>query len=319
MKLRKNRSRTRLVGLIAGLLSLGLVAAGCGGAGGGGGADGGGGGDAGGGGAAAKSEPIKIGYITWGEDVAATYLWKHILEERGYTVELTQLQVAGLFSGMARGDLDLFLDTWLPTTHEQYWQQYGDQLEKIGLWYDNASLSIAVPEYAPIDSLTQLSEQAQRYNGEIIGIEPGAGLTDITKNQVIPQYNLGDQFRLVTGSTPTMLAQLERSIQNQEPIVVTLWHPHWAYNAYPIKDLKDPKGALGETEQIYTTARSGFSEDRPQVAEWLSNFKMNDEQLQSLENLIFNEYGENEREQAVKEWVSQHQDLVNQWTGGSGS
>src|SRR5690554_1100356 len=46
-------------------------------------------------------------------------------------------------------------------------------------------------------------------------------------------------WELQTSSTPTMLTELETALENCEPIVVSLWHPHWAYAAYSIKDLED--------------------------------------------------------------------------------
>src|SRR5690554_3433376 len=58
------------------------------------------------------------------------------------------------------------------------------------------------------------------------------------------------EFELVESSTPAMLAALDSAVANDEPIVVTLWTPHWAYDAYPIKNLEDPDGAWGEPEEI---------------------------------------------------------------------
>lgn len=313
--------RSRAAGLAAGLLSMGLVAAACGG-----GAGGQGGQAAGGGGG--KSEPINIGYITWAEDVATTYLWQRILEKRGYQVELKQLQVAALFSGMARGQLDLFLDTWLPVTHKQYWQQYGDQLKKYAQWYDGATLELAVPKYAPINSIAQLDEYAKELNGKITGIGPGAGETDLIKNKIMPAYNLKDDLRYVTSGSAAMLAALKSATSNREPIVVALWHPHWAYAAFPIRDLQDPKNAWPGGEKLYVTGRQDFGKDYPKVAKWLSNYKLNDKQLSSLENKIFSvrngkvvSKAENpqQRRRIIDEWISNHRKLVNSWVGGSGS
>lgn len=270
-------------------------------------------------GAGGGNKKITIGYITWAEDIAATFLWEHILEERGYDVELTQLAVGPTFKGLTSGDLQLFFDTWLPTTHKQYWEQYGDQLEQLSLWYDNATLEIAVPEYSPLNSIADLKGQAATFDGKIIGIEPGAGLTDITKNQVIPQYGL-DGYTLATSSTPAMLAALESATQAKKPIVVTLWHPHWAYDAYPIKDLQDPKGALGAAEKVYVVAPKGFSEQSPEVAGWVSKFKMNDQQLADLENVVVNRAeSEEQRRAAVDKWAAANQELVTSWAGPAGA
>jgi len=267
--------------------------------------------------AAGEGGSVHIGLIPWDEDIAATYLWKNILENEGYTVEITQLDVAPVYSGLARGDMDLFLDAWLPATHGDYWAEYGDQLEDLKVWYDNGLLTLAVPEYVDVQTIADLQGQADTFGGRIIGIEPGSGLMRVTRDEAMPGYGLDEEYTLVEGSTPAMLAELERATNNEEPIVVTLWHPHWAYAAYPIRDLEDPEGLMGDAEEMHAVARQGFSEDFPQVAEWLGNFEMNDDQLGTLEDLIINQYDQGQEEQAVEEWLSDsaNQDLVNGWLG----
>ncbi|MGH3501272.1 MAG: glycine betaine ABC transporter substrate-binding protein [Nocardioidaceae bacterium] len=297
--------------LLAGVLALGVTAAACGGGGGTSSS-----GNNGGGGGPNKSEPITIGLITWGEDIATTHLWKYILEQKGYTVKIQQLGVGPTFAGLASGDLDLFFDTWLPVTHKKYWQRYGDKLTKLTQWYGNASLHLTVPKYSPANSIADLPKYTKRFDGKITGIEAGAGEMGVVHDQVIPKYGLKDAgYTLVEGSTPAMLAALDKATSEHKPILVTLWRPHWAYSAYPIKDLKDPKGAMGATEKLYVVGPKSFPDDHPQVAKWLGNFKLNDKQLGSLENLVLNKMKDNQQ-QAVKKWVGQHQSLVDSWTSG---
>ena len=132
----------------------------------------------------------------------------------------------------------------------------------------------------------------------------------------MPGYGL-DAFELVEGSTPAMLAELERAINDEAPIVVTLWRPHWAYSVFPIKDLADPKGSLGEAEELHAIARDGFSADYPEIAEWIGAFEMNDDQLAELEDLVLNEYGAGQEAAAVEEWLSDSDNraLVDGWLG----
>lgn len=136
------------------------------------------------------SGSISIAYIPWDEDIAVTYLWKKVLEDNGYEVSVEQLDVAPTFQGIADGNVDLFFDTWLPVTHEDYWTQYGDDIEDLGIWYDNAKLTIAVPDYMDITSLDELGSIGDQIDHEIIGIEPGAGLTRVTKEEMMPGYGL---------------------------------------------------------------------------------------------------------------------------------
>src|SRR5215211_5769212 len=78
-------------------------------------------GGCGGGGGGGDENTITIGYIDWDEDVAVTNLAAILLEEElGYEVETTLSEVGPLYSGVATGDIDAFLDVWLPNTHASY-------------------------------------------------------------------------------------------------------------------------------------------------------------------------------------------------------
>lgn len=299
---RRNRARTpRGVLLVAILAALALLAAACG--------NGDNGADAGG-----DSQAVNIGWIPWDEDVAVTHLWKYLLEEEGYEVELTQLDVAPVYQGLADGDVDVFLDAWLPQTHSDYWERFGDELEDVGIWYDSGTLNLAVPADLDVETIADLQGNADMFGGRIIGIEPGAGLMRVTREEAVPTYGL-DDYTVVEGSTPAMLAELERALDRDEPIVVTLWHPHWAYAAYDIKDLEDPEGAMGGAENLHVLGRPGFSDDFPELAGWLENFEMPDDALASLEALVINEYDEGEEQEAVEEWLSDsdNRELVDGW------
>ena len=217
----------------------------------------------------------------WDEGIAASELWKSILEDKGYNVTLEYADPAPVFSGLSTGDYDVTLDTWLPITHASYLEEYGDKITELGAWNDEAKLTIAVNEDAPIDSLEELAENADMFDNRLVGIEPGAGLTEATTENVIPTYGLED-MEYLTSSTPAMLSELKSATEAGENVAVTLWRPHWAYDAFPIKDLEDPEGTLGAAEGIYSYASSTFEEDFPTLAGWLKDFKMDSETLYSL-------------------------------------
>ncbi|MFD9876530.1 ABC transporter permease subunit, partial [[Kitasatospora] papulosa] len=107
-----------------------------------------------------QGQKINMGYIPWDEGIASTFLWKEILEQRGYETGITQLDAGPLYSGVARGDIDFQTDSWLPTTHKDYWDKYSDQLDDMGAWYGPTSLELTVPSYVKgIDSLEDLKGQ----------------------------------------------------------------------------------------------------------------------------------------------------------------
>jgi glycine betaine/proline transport system substrate-binding protein len=246
----------------------------------------------------------------WPEGEAVSYLWSSILEEKGYNVELEYPDVAAGFSGLSTGDYDVNLDVWLPVTHASYLDSFGDDIVDLGIWNNEATNNIAVNADAPVDSLDELADNAELFNSRLIGIEPGAGLTGITEEDVIPTYGL-DDWDFTTSSTATMLSELKAATDAGENIAVTLWHPHWAYDAFDIKDLEDPKGALGDAEGIHSYGSADFEEKFPQFAEWLAAFEMDTETLGSLQNEMFNGGADSSEYQSIVDaWIVENQDWV---------
>ncbi|MFJ8635433.1 ABC transporter permease/substrate binding protein [Streptomyces sp. NPDC093568] len=266
-----------------------------------------------------KGKEIKLGYIPWDEGIASTYLWKELLERRGFKVSTTQYAAGPLYTGLATGQIDFETDSWLPTTHAEYWEKYGKQLDDLGSWYGPTSLELSVPSYVKgVDSLEDLKNNAAEFKGKIIGIEPSAGMMGMLKDKVLKEYGLEGTYEVVDGSTPAMLAELKRAYAKKEPVVVTLWSPHWAYSDYDLTKLKDPKGAWGKGDGVHTLSRKGFAEDNPEVGEWLKNFSMTEKQLTGLESQI-TKAGKGKEQDAVRTWLKQNPGLLDKWAPLAGA
>jgi glycine betaine/proline transport system substrate-binding protein len=266
-----------------------------------------------------KGKEITIGYIPWDEGIASTYLWKELLERRGFKVKTTQYAAGPLYTGLATGQVDFQTDSWLPTTHAEYWQKYGNRLDDLGQWYGPTSLELTVPAYMKdVNSLADLKGKASTFQGRITGIEPSAGMMGLLKDKVLKEYGLDGTYRVVDGSTPAMLAELKRAYAKKEPIVVTLWSPHWAYSEYDLKKLKDPRGAWGKGDQVHTLSRKGFAADNPEVGTWLKDVRMTEAQLTSLEARI-QKAGKGKEQDAVRAWLKENPTLVDQWAPVDGA
>ena len=258
-----------------------------------------------------KKETITLGFIpSWTDGRSTAYLLANKLESMGYTVKMQELSEPGaLYTGLSKGDIDMYPSAWSELTHKKYMDKYSKNIDDLGAYYDNAKLTWAVPEYSKIKSIEDIKKHSKELDKKIIGIEPGAGLTDISQKEVIPQYGLND-FKLVTSSTTAMLAELKSATKDKREIVVTLWRPFWANSEFKVRDLEDPKGALGKSEALHFLAHKGFKDKHPEVAEWVSKLKMNDEQYGSLEDTVVNEYGEGKEKEAIKAWLEKNKDVL---------
>lgn len=258
-----------------------------------------------------NQKEINIAYVNWAEGVAMTHLAKEILEGQGYRVKLKNADIAPVFAALAKKDADVFLDSWLPVTHADYMEKYGDKLDILGDLYTEASIGMVVPSYVTINSIEDLAASKDKFNGKIVGIDAGAGIMGVTED-VLVDYNL--DYELLSSTGPMMAASLQKAIDKKEWIVVTGWRPHWKFSRFDLKFLTDSKGSYGKAEVIKSIARKGFKEEHPFAAELISNMKFSNEEISSLMNEVENAATESI---GVKSWIKNHQDLVKSWIPAS--
>jgi len=99
----------------------------------------------------------------------------------------------------------------------------------------------------------------------ITGIEPGAGIS-VTTERALEEYDELQGWEVELSSTGAMMSELDTKIENEEPIIVTGWNPHWMFAKYPdLKYLDDPDEIYGGTESIHSLTRLGFAEDHPEA------------------------------------------------------
>lgn len=251
---------------------------------------------------------INLAYVEWSSEVASTNVVAAVLEQAGYEVDLTSLSAAAMFQALSTGDADAIVAAWLPTTHADYMERLGDSIEDLGPNLDGTKLGLVVPEYTDVDSIADLNDNADSFNGEIIGIDPGAGLMALTE-EVVDTYDL--ELDLRSGSGATMTAALSSAINNEEDVVVTGWTPHWMFARFDIKYLEDPENVYGGAEQIHTAVRQGLEDDMPEAYAILDAFEWTPEQMGEV--MLMNQEDGSDPYENAKQWVEDNQDVVQQW------
>lgn len=254
-----------------------------------------------------SNDTIEISYVNWACATASTYLVKNILENEGYEVELHDLQAGMMWQSLTTDDADFILAAWLPGTHASYFGEVEEQVVNVGPNYEGAMIGLVVPSYVDIDSIEELNDNIDKFEGQIVGIDAGAGIMAAT-NTAIEEYAL--DLDLLESSDAAMTAELARAIENNEWVVVTGWAPHWKFADFDLKFLEDPKGVFGEEETINTITREGFASDHPEVQSFLENYKLTAEQLGGLISMM-EEY--TDRDEAAQAWIEQNKSLVDSW------
>lgn len=261
----------------------------------------------------ADTRKIEIGVNNWAENIAVANLWKILLEEKNYQVSLQSASKMILYNSVAQGKLDLTFEVWLPTTDSAPYSSIKDHVQLIGPWLKEANLGLAVPDYVDIKSIDELNAQKKKFEWHgrptVFGIEAGSGIMGLTE-KAIGEYKL--DYNLVSSSETAMLQSLERAMKRKEPIVVTLWKPHWVWAKKDLRYLDDPKKVYGTTDSIYAIASQTFKTENSQVEQWLQQWKMDDKSLGELMATI-NENGPNTPEKGAKIWIEANKAVVDAW------
>jgi glycine betaine/proline transport system substrate-binding protein len=260
---------------------------------------------------AKEEKKVELSYVSWAEGIAMTNLVAVILEDKmDYEVDMTLVGVAPAFISVANGNSDAFLDVWMPTTHESYMEEHGDDVVDLGASYEGAKIGLVVPSYMDIDTIEELADLETELDGKITGIEIGSGIMSAT-DTALTEYSELANFEAVSSSEAAMIAELDKAIKNEEPIVITGWAPHWIFGSYDLKFLEDSKEVYGGAESIRKIVREGLEDDHPEVFELLENFSLTDAQLSELMG-EFVDTDKSEKEVA-RAWMNANEDLVNSW------
>lgn len=265
----------------------------------------------------AKQKTLKFGVVAWSEALAEgeliRYIFKNYLK---YPIEITNPDIGVAYTAIANGDLDLFIESWLPLTHEAYWDKVASKVCDFGLLYEDASLGWAVPNYIPksvVSSVTDLgkSEVREKCKGEIIGIDPGSGLMQHSA-LMMKEYPELKGWKLLDSSDYSMVAELKRRMMRKEWVVVTLWRPHFAFSRFDIRYIDEPKKILGGEERCHIIGRRDFMEMFPnKVSMFLSRIYFPIGLVDELVDLY-----ETNDETAAAEFVKRHPKLIKYWVTG---
>ena len=265
-------------------------------------------------GPAVAAEPIKMAVTNWADVLSVANVAKYVLETNlKQPVQFVQADIGIQYQGVARGDLDIMVGGWLPVTHAMYYAKYKNDLDDVGVIYTGGKNGWAVPAYIPESQVSSISDLEKpdvksKLNGTIQGIEPGGGLMQASE-KTIKAYDLNG-YNLQSSSEAGMLAGVQRAYQSKQWVVATVWSPHWLFQKWQMRYLKDPKGTLGGEEQVHAFASKQFATKFPRADVFFKHFKLT---LADVEAIEFEGNSTNDYATAAKKFVDAHPEKLKAW------
>ncbi len=260
---------------------------------------------------ATNTKTANLVYNNWAEGVAYTHLAQAVLEDKmGYEVELTAADVVPGYMAIAQGSHDAVMECWRELQLD-YLARFSGKIKSLGNVYEGTRIGLAVPSYVTIDTIAELNEYADKFQGRITGIDAGAGTMQKIENELMPAYGL-DNLTLMSSSGPAMTAALSDAIKHKEWIVFPAWKPHWMFGRWDLKFLKqDDDKIMWQTGNIEIIGRIDLEQDKPELAQFLKNFYLTDAELSDL--ILKVKDSDEDVLPVARQWMNDHPDVVSKW------
>ncbi|WZL73296.1 glycine betaine ABC transporter substrate-binding protein [Clostridiaceae bacterium 35-E11] len=248
---------------------------------------------------------ISIGKVPYPHEWIPLNVIKQVAEEQGYRVEEVEGDIGFMFLGLSQGSIDILPDVWLPILHKNYMDKYEGKIDLVNTLYEKTEMGLGVPSYVEVDSIAELNKNAELFDNRIVGIEPSTGMM-LTAEETIEDYNM-DNIELVEGSTPAMLAEVDKAAKNNEPVLFLAWRPHVMFLKYDIKILKDEKN-IWKYDDVMTGVNPGLKEKAPDLYHFLQEFSIS---IQDIEEILYKAETEDKNiEELTAQWIEDHREEI---------
>jgi glycine betaine/proline transport system substrate-binding protein len=260
--------------------------------------------------------------VGWTDITATTAATGVVLRALGYETEVSVLSVPVTYTGLANGDIDVFLGNWMPTMEGDLAPHRDagkvDVLEPPNL--EGAKYTLAVSTSLAEQGLkdfADIAKFADQLDNKIYGIEPGNDGNRLIQGMIdADQFGLGE-FELQETSEQAMLAQAARAENSGEGIVFLGWEPHPMNANLQMTYLTGGDEVFGPNfggATVYTNTRAGYVTECPNVGKLLQNLRFSLDMENEIMSAILDD-GE-DPDDAAEAWLAAHPEALEPWLAG---
>lgn len=294
---------------------------------------------------------IIFGDLDWASAQFHNRVAQFILEEGyGCSTDVIPGSTLPIYNGMARGDIDISMEMWIPNVQD-WWDQESAKgtVEIVGVAYPDAVQGWFVPRYlvegddapaAGLSSVADLPQFASVFSdpedpdmGRFYNCIAGWGCEDANTRK-LAAYGLDETFtNFRPGTGGALAAAIELAILREQPIVFYYWGPTWVLGKVgdAVIQLEEPAydettwnammaadpAESAEAATAYPVIRvdigvnSEFGAEAPGVVEFLGQYGMNGADVSSA--LLYMQENDVEADEAAEEFLRTREDLWTAW------
>jgi glycine betaine/proline transport system substrate-binding protein len=259
--------------------------------------------------------------VGWTDITATTAAATVVMEALGYETETKVLSVPVTYTGLAEGDIDVFLGNWMPTMEADI-APYRDAgtVETVRTNLEGAKYTLATNEAGAALGITDFASIAANKDaleGQIYGIEPGNDGNRLIIDMIATGPFGLDGFEVVESSEQGMLAEVQKATEDGKPIVFLGWEPHPMNANFKMTYLEGGDDYFGPNlggATVATNTRAGYAAECPNTGKLLQNMGFTLAMENEIMGAILNDGAD--PADAAKAWLAANPAVWEPWLDG---
>jgi len=266
-------------------------------------------------------DKIVFSDVGWTDITATTATTAVIAEALGYETEIKVLSVPVTYTGLAEGDLDVFLGNWMPTMEADI-APYRDagKVETVRTNLEGAKYTLATNAAGAALGITDfaaIAAQKDALDSQIYGIEPGNDGNRLILDMIASGPFKLDGFEVVESSEQGMLAEVKKATEDGKPIVFLGWEPHPMNANFKMTYLTGGDDFFGPNlggATVATNVRAGYVAECPNTGKLLQNLVFSLAMENEIMGAILNDG--TDPADAAKAWLVANPSAWTPWLDG---
>lgn len=269
----------------------------------------------------AGCDKIVFSDVGWTDITATTAATSLVLTALGYETETKILSVPVTYTGLAGGDVDVFLGNWMPTMEADIapYREAGT-VDTVRTNLEGAKYTLATNAAGAalgIADFKDIAAHKDALEGKIYGIEPGNDGNRLILDMIATGPFGLDGFEIVESSEAGMLAEVANKDKDAEPIIFLGWEPHPMNANFGMTYLAggdDYFGANYGEAIVNTNVRAGYVGACPNTGKLLQNLSF----TLAMENEIMGAISDDGTDptEAAKTWLAANPSVWESWLDG---
>jgi glycine betaine/proline transport system substrate-binding protein len=259
--------------------------------------------------------------VGWTDITATTAATTLVLEALGYETETKVLAVPVTYTGLAEGDIDVFLGNWMPTMEADI-APYRDAgtVDTVRTNLEGAKYTLATNAAGAalgIADFKDIATHKDALDSKIYGIEPGNDGNRLISDMIASGPFGLDGFEIVESSEQGMLAEVANKDSAGEPIVFLGWEPHPMNANFQMTYLTGGDDYFGPNlggAIVATNTRAGYVAECANTGKFLQNLGFTLAMENEIMGAILND-GTDPRD-AAKTWLAANPTAWEAWLDG---